>query len=1075
MKKLKHLFLLCSLASLLVLIACPTSDERGQVLTMEITEQNDSLLRFDSLIVTVHSKDGAFSQEVFHGVLRNPSQVKAMPLDPRVGDNYTITIVGYKDGNIGVNKEVTFIGGGSQSKDIPIKTDKPETVIVAPSLPEIQAPADTTIAEDDVLRFRVHVKEPWTGTATLALKDSIPGAMLETSGYEAGDGYFTWHPSFEQGRTEPYAVTFVYASTTQKVEKITRIKVVNVNRPPKLAFIENKIGQPGSLISFQVTATDPDGPDGLIVSVDVKTLPPAATFAQGIFKWTPSAAQTGNYPVKFRAEDGSASDSLTVILSIGNVNRPPALSFTADTTIFENDSLALLISASDPDGTTPKLTISSDSALPKGCTVVTDQLRPGQGTITWRPDFGQSRKEPYRFTIRAEDESTRVEKALTITVRDRNRPPKLAEIGNKAIKAGETLAFEITATDPDGDSLTYSASMPTDAAFSSRRFTWTPKPTAAGNYPATFKVTDGFALDSQTITISVGAVNQPPEFSPLADVVAKYGDSLSIGITASDPENKSVTITAADLPTGSTLSQTAPGSAVFTWKINADPPSDTTYSVSLSASDGEIQASRILKITLKRIGPPPVADAGQDTAVSIRDIVNLRGGTTGAANPLLIWAWDIGNTGKFIKTSRGDTSIQVGVTADSAFLCVLKVNDPYGRESRDTMQIRITDNPPKAFAGNDTLVGLIESKTLIGKGQDDGRIAKYEWDIGNKGTFNESPDGRALLSAQGQLPVDFTCVLRVTDDDGHSGLDTIVVHFNMDWKKATDSAAFPERARHGFLVFSEKLWAIGGPGSDDVWYSTDGTEWKAATVSAGWGQRDRFATTVFGGKIWLFGGNAWSQPGQSDGLRSDIWNTSDGANWNKVLDIGGYPPSQDLAVLVYNNKLWMFTRIYPVAGDPTISDFQVWTSTDGMAWQKTTEKIPYMPYSEFTAEAFDGKMWILGNDNDSSSAIAAWSTDGLTWRTVRGPDAFLPRAGHASAVYEDKLWMIGGMARNDATYRNDIWFSSDGLAWKQATSSAPFKGRVLHGAANFKNRLWIAGGTAKRGAYRDVWFTEDKP
>jgi hypothetical protein len=1072
MKKLKPLFLLFSLASLLILIACPTSDERGQVLTMEITETNDSLLHFDSLIVTVHSKDGTFSQEVFHGVLRSPSQVKAMPLDPRVGDNYTITIVGYKNGKIGVNKEVTFIGGGSQSKDVPVK---PETVIVAPTIPEIQAPADTTIAEDDVLRFRVHVKDPWTGAATLALKDSIPGAALETAGFDAGDGYFTWRPNFEQGRAEPYAVTFVYASATQKVEKITRVKVTNVNRPPKLAFIENKTGQPGIPISFQVTATDPDGPDGLIISADPKTLPPSATFAQGTFNWTPSAAQTGNYPIKFRAEDGKASDSLTVILSIGNVNRPPALSFVADTAISENDSLALLISATDPDGTTPKLTIAGDPALPKGCTVVTDRPRPGQAMIAWRPDYDQSRKDPYRFTVRAEDESTQVEKALTITVRNRNRPPKLAEIGNKMVNAGEALSFEITATDPDGDSLTYSANMPTDAAFSNRRFTWTPKLTAAGNYPITFKVTDGFAVDSQIVNISVGAVNRPPEFATLADVTAKYGDSLSVAVAANDPEGKAVTLTAKDLPSGSAFSQTAPGNAVFTWKINADPPNDTTYAITLSASDGETQAVRIFKVTLKRIGPPPVADAGKDTAVSIRDTVNLRGGVKGTTSLLLTWAWDIGNTGRFVKASRGDTSIQVGGAADSAFLCVLKVSDPYGRESRDTMRIRITDNTPKAFAGNDTLVGLIGSKTLIGTAQDDGRIVKYEWDIGNKGTFNESPDGRALLSAQGQMPVDFTCVLRVTDDDGHSGLDTVVVHFNMDWKEATDSAAFPERARHGFLVFGDKLWAIGGPGSDDVWYSTDGIEWKAATVSAGWGQRDRFATTVFGGKMWLYGGDAWSQPGQPDGLRSDIWNTSDGANWNKVLDVGGYPPSQDLAVLVYNSKLWMFTRIYPVASDPTISDFQVWTSDNGTAWQKTAEKIPYMPYSKFTAEVFDGKMWILGNDNDSTSAVAAWSTDGITWRSVRGPDAFLPRAGHASAVYQGKLWMIGGMARNDATYRNDVWFSADGMAWKQATSSAPFKGRILHGAAIFKNRLWISGGTAKRGAYRDVWFTEDKP
>ena len=125
-KRTVLLLIILSLAGLF-LIACPTTDEPGQVLSMKIDKDNDSLLTFDSLIVTVHSKDGTFSQDVFHGVLRNAGQVASMPLDARVGKEYTVSIVGFRGGKIAVNKEVTFIGSGAQSKDLPIQKDKPET------------------------------------------------------------------------------------------------------------------------------------------------------------------------------------------------------------------------------------------------------------------------------------------------------------------------------------------------------------------------------------------------------------------------------------------------------------------------------------------------------------------------------------------------------------------------------------------------------------------------------------------------------------------------------------------------------------------------------------------------------------------------------------------------------------------------------------------------------------------------------------------------------------------------------------------------------------------------------------
>jgi len=86
-----------------------------------------------------------------------------------------------------------------------------------------------------------------------------------------------------------------------------------------------------------------------------------------------------------------------------------------------------------------------------------------------------------------------------------NTPPILAAIGNKTVKVGQTLTFILSATDTDGDVLTYSASnLPSGALFNpeTRTFQWTPN--QIGSYSNVhFEVSDGTFIDFENITITV--------------------------------------------------------------------------------------------------------------------------------------------------------------------------------------------------------------------------------------------------------------------------------------------------------------------------------------------------------------------------------------------------------------------------------------------------------------------------------------------------------------------------------------------------------------------------------------------
>jgi hypothetical protein len=94
-----------------------------------------------------------------------------------------------------------------------------------------------------------------------------------------------------------------------------------------------------------------------------------------------------------------------------------------------------------------------------------------------------------------------------------DRPPVLNAIGNKVVNEGATLSFTLSASDADGDALTYATSnLPLGATFvaATRTFSWTPGYSQAGVHAnVRFQVSDGKMTDYEDITMTVGNVLRP--------------------------------------------------------------------------------------------------------------------------------------------------------------------------------------------------------------------------------------------------------------------------------------------------------------------------------------------------------------------------------------------------------------------------------------------------------------------------------------------------------------------------------------------------------------------------------------
>jgi hypothetical protein len=114
----------------------------------------------------------------------------------------------------------------------------------------------------------------------------------------------------------------------------------------------------------------------------------------------------------------------------------------------------------------------------------------------------------YHYRAKAIGDDTAYGGDQTFTTLASNNAPVLNTIGNKTVSEGQNLSFTISASDLNGDPLTYSASnLPLGSAFnaSTRTFSWTPSSTQSGTYANVhFQVTDGTLSDAENITITVG-------------------------------------------------------------------------------------------------------------------------------------------------------------------------------------------------------------------------------------------------------------------------------------------------------------------------------------------------------------------------------------------------------------------------------------------------------------------------------------------------------------------------------------------------------------------------------------------
>jgi hypothetical protein len=239
-------------------------------------------------------------------------------------------------------------------------------------------------------------------------------------------------------------------------------------------------------------------------------------------------------------------------------------------------------------------------------------------------------------------------------------------------------------------------------------------------------------------------------------------------------------------------------------------------------------------------------------------------------------------------------------------------------------------------------------------------------------------------------------------------------------------------------------------------------DWEMLLEAAPWAPRDSAGEIVHGGRMWIIGG-------YTPALTSDVWSSDDGIGWQRA---GAVPTEAGInvpAAFSLAGRMWV-----------SANDGALFSSPDGRAWTLELERPPWGGRYCAGCTVHDGRAWVLGGMRAGRAYNDVWaSSNGRDWVEVTPSAQWSPRQLFGNVVsHAGRLWVVGGGITGYEPFRSyrDVWCSRDGRRWTRVTDEAPWPGRIWSSCVSYRGRIWLVGGFRSQPAWNnwnDVWYSAD--
>ena len=547
------------------------------------------------------------------------------------------------------------------------------------------------------------------------------------------------------------------------------------------------------------------------------------------------------YNVIVNVSDGNADRvSITVTVNVSNINEIPVFTEGSSTTrsIPENtDSGANIgnpIAATDPEGDTLTYSLSGTNT-----NAFTIDSKTGQ--LMTKNSLNYEIKSTYTVIVNASDENGgNASIAVTINILDinepkepdKNNPPVFTEGSSttrsvaKNSASGTNIGSAVVATDPDGDTLTYSLGGTNANAFSIDRKTGQLMTNAAFEdeintiYTVTITADDGKGgIASITVKINVNnvnelAVNNVPVFTEGSSTTRSIPENTAVGVnigsavSATDADGDTLTYRLSGTDADAFIIDTSTGHLKTSAALDYETKS--IYNVTITAVDGKGGiASIAVTVNVTNENEAPVFTEGSTTTRSVSENtavgVNIGSAVsaTDADGDTLTYRLSGTDADTFIiDTSTGHlkTSAALDYETKSIYNVTITAVDGKGGSASIAVTVNVTnENEAPVFTEGSTTTRSIPENTAsrvdIGSAvtatDPDGDTLTYaikSEDTDADAFIIDSSNGHLKTSAALDYETKNSYTITITADDGKGGTASIHVTINI-----TDIE--PERSR----------------------------------------------------------------------------------------------------------------------------------------------------------------------------------------------------------------------------------------------------------------------------------------